>query len=286
MGVIEEFNNHELELAAQCQAIPKEQEFTELCDNIKHKLIFAFEGEWTSEAIIETAYTKINEYLDAEEPTIPEIPSNETKEPQGTTQIPPLNPKLFENKYAKYINKILEFAYEKQLNIVDIVAGIGLDKSNKTEHKGITRLCKELVENGLMRVSGGKNKRLYTALVRSMQGIEIYNEVPKSNKQPSNKKSKQPAKPDELDTKEIRISYNVQKAMRENPDLLEELLTSNNYDVEYVMKSSNCTELSRIGKVSEPIFDRLRKISVERGAKDINEVIIRLLEGNKKQKNR
>jgi hypothetical protein len=82
MGVIEEFNNHELELAAQCHAIKKEQDVTELWDNKKHRLIFVFEGEWTPEAIIETAEEKINGYLDAEEPKIPDIPAYEMKDQQ------------------------------------------------------------------------------------------------------------------------------------------------------------------------------------------------------------
>ena len=67
MGVLEEFNNHELCLAMQCYAIPKKQDVTELWDNRKHELIFLFQGEWTPEAIVEVADKKVNECLDAEE---------------------------------------------------------------------------------------------------------------------------------------------------------------------------------------------------------------------------
>ena len=108
---------------------------------------------------------------------------------------------------------------------------------------------------------------------------------PKEQKQPvKKKKNVQQAKVDELHTKEIRISYNVQKAINANANILEELLVSNTYDAEYVMKSGNCTKLDRHGYVTDDEYYRLDAIAIKRGAKDINEVIIRLLEGSKKAK--
>jgi hypothetical protein len=107
MGVIIEFNNRELDLADQCHAIQKEQENTELWDNIKHVLIFVFKGEWKPEAIITATEEKINEYLDAEEPRIPDILVYEEKDPQelvklDKTQQEPENNELVS---AKSINE-------------------------------------------------------------------------------------------------------------------------------------------------------------------------------------
>jgi len=83
---------------------------------------------------------------------------------------------------------------------------------------------------------------------------------------------------------EFRVSYRVKTGIRKNNNFLEDLLISNAYDEEYMMDSVNCTRLDRVHKVTESVFTKLNKIAVEHGAKDLNEVIIRLMEGKKKSK--
>jgi hypothetical protein len=82
MGVLEIFHNHEINIALLCQAITKIQDKTELWDNKKHKLIFAFKGKLSPDEIISTAYTKINEYLDKEEHLPSEPESEEALKPE------------------------------------------------------------------------------------------------------------------------------------------------------------------------------------------------------------
>jgi N6-adenosine-specific RNA methylase IME4 len=225
MGVIEEFNNHELNIALLCQPITKIQDKTELWDNKKNKLIFTFDEELSPDRIVRMADKEINKYLDAEEhlPPEPMKPEEAPQQPQPEHETEPV-------------------------------------KAKTVSAKGVRKTKKDISQDNV-------------------------SPHPKEQKQPVNKKKNvQQAKADELHNKEIRISYNAQKAIRENPKNLEELLISNNYDVEYEMESNNCTKLDRHEFVTDDMYNQLESKVREHGAKDINEVIIRLLEGSKKAK--
>jgi hypothetical protein len=95
------------------------------------------------------------------------------------------------------------------------------------------------------------------------------------------------SKPDEFRKNHIKISDNVQvalkKAMDESQDLLEEILTSNSYDEKYEFTAVNSYKLDRNLYVTDDHYGRLDAIAKEHGAKDLNEVIARLWQGHKKQ---
>jgi len=185
-GILEEFINHELGLAMQCHAILKNQENTELWDNRKHKLIFAFNESCTPDAIIVMADQKINEYLDVEEHLSPEPikPEEAPQQPQQEHETEPVKAKTVKarvqkakkdvkpegksiteekktkNNFIQYDSHIPKCVIHISLNALGIIEALGLKKlyeslDSKGKHnmeEGISKRCKVLVNRGVLKV--------------------------------------------------------------------------------------------------------------------------------------
>jgi hypothetical protein len=89
------------------------------------------------------------------------------------------------------------------------------------------------------------------------------------------------------DLHKIRISCNVQVAIRKskekNIDILQEILMSDIYDVEYKFEAKNSYVLDRDLYFTNDMYNRFGEIAKEHVAKDLNEAITRLWQGYKKQ---
>jgi hypothetical protein len=250
MGVLEIFHNHELNIALLCRAIQKIQDKTELWDNKKNKIIFTFNGEWTPEAIIETANEKINKFLDAEEHLPPDetIKQDNVLEEMVKEKPEPVKPEATQQTQPEESELVKETVKEAEI---------------KEPVKARVRIAKKDVSHDGVSSQQVKNK----------------------------KKTQQQAKPDEFHKNLIKISDNVQVALKKAKDkaeggdilLLEEILTSNSYDVDYEFTAVNSYKLDRNLYVTDDMYNRLEALAKERGAKDLNEIIARLWQGHKKQ---
>lgn len=81
---------------------------------------------------------------------------------------------------------------------------------------------------------------------------------------------------------EIDISSRVYQALKRNQHVIEEILTLNKYDKDYEMTSDKCTVTNQKTSIKGDQLNQLNIIAREHDAKDINEVITRLLEGSRK----
>ena len=136
--------------------------FPQLIRKMQETVTAEVQTEQRPHTVNETLNETVHE-LDAKKKVQKEAPKSQ-QQTQQDSLLKPENTNEFDSKYAKYQNEVLNFAYGKQFNVVDIVAGIGLDNRDKTIHRGITRLCEHLIDKGLMKAVGEPRKRRYTAI--------------------------------------------------------------------------------------------------------------------------
>ena len=94
------------------------------------------------------------------------------------------------------------------------------------------------------------------------------------------------SKPDEFRTKHISISNIVQvelrEAIKQNRDLLEEILIENEYYKSKISDAKSNILLDRHLYVTDDHYGRLEAKAKNEGAKNLNEAIVRLLKGHNK----